>query len=809
MSTFLQDLRYGLRTMIKKPGFAAIAIITLALGIGANTAIFSLISAVLVEPLKYSEPERLVMVWEDSTAAGFPRDTPAPANYADWKAQNHSFQDMAAIDERSYDLTGDGEPEQLFTFGVTENFFPLLGINPALGRNFTVEEEQPGANRVVVISYNLWQNRFGGDRNIIGRNILLNSQQYSVIGVMPQGFQFEMPNVQLWVPIAFKPEDLANRHGHYLNVVARLKPGVTVEQANEDIQSIMRRIAADYPDDAEGMSAAVVPMREQLTGDMRRPLMILLVAVGFVLLIACANIAGLLLSRAAARKREISVRVALGASRWRIIRQLLTESLILGSAGGFLGLLLSLWTLSFLQQLIPAGLREMVVLKLDLTVLVFTLFVSLLAGLILGLAPALQASKTDLNTALKEGSARTGFGSSQRWLRSSFVVLQVALALVLLVGAGLLIQTLSRLRGQYSELRPEQVLTLQTQLARNRYPDRAKRAAFFDQVLERVKSLPGVVSAGYTTSIPLIWKGGGSGLAIEGKETPPGIVWNANNREVSPDYFQAMGIAIKQGRAFTNQDNEHAMPVAIINETMARQYWPGENPLGKRFKLSAPDSPDPWITIVGVVADVRQMNMDAPAKAEMYFPYWQAPQDTFFPPRDLVIRTTVAPMSIVPAVRQAVHEVDPYQPISNIRTMDEVLGRETAQRRVEMILLTAFAALALLLSALGIYGVLSYFVVEHTPEIGVRMALGAQAGDVLRLVLGKGMKLALIGVIIGLLGAFALTRLIESLLFEVKATDPLTFILIALLLTVIALLACLIPARRAMKVDPMVALRYE
>lgn len=809
MQGLYQDIRYGLRMMFKKPSFTAIAVITLALGIGANTAIFSLISAVLVRPLKYLEPERLVMVWEDETAAGFPRETPAVANYADWKAQNQSFEDMAAVEQKTYDLTSDGEPEKLYALGVTNNFFPLLGASPALGRNFTPEEDKSGANKVVIISHGLWQNRFGGERNIIGRNILLDGDQYTVIGVMPQGFQFEVPNISLWTPIAFTPEQLANRGRHYLEVVARLKPTVTAAQANADIQAITHRIAATYPDDAEGMSAAVVPLHEQLTGNVRRPLMMLVVAVGFVLLIACSNIAGLLLSRAAARKREIAVRVALGASRWRIVRQLLTESVLLGSVGGLLGLLLALWALAFLQQLIPAGMREMVVLKLDLQVLGFTLLISLLAGLILGLAPALQASKTNLNQSLKEGSGRTGFGVGQRWLRSTFVVLQVALAMVLLVGAGLLIQTLSKLRGQYSELRPEQVLTLQTQLATNRYSEHSKQVAFYDQVLARVKNLPGVISVGYTSSVPLDWKGGANGLSIEGQQAEPGVAWNANHRQVSPDYFQAIGIAIRQGRAFNEQDNEQAMPVAIINETMARQYWPGQNPVGKRFKVGSVDSSAPWLTIVGVAADVRQRGASAPVKAEMYIPYWQGSPYAFFMPRTLVVRSSAAPTGLVPAVRQVVHEIDPYQPLSNIRTMDEVLSRETSQQRLEMILLTAFAALALLLSALGIYGVLSYFVVQHTSEIGVRMALGAQTGDVLRLVLGKGMKLALLGVAIGLVGAFALTRLMESLLFEVKASDPLTFLMIALLLTIVALMACLIPARRATKVDPMVALRYE
>ena len=810
METLWQDVRYGLRILWKSPGFTFIAVITLALGIGANTAIFSLVSAVLVRPLEYHDPDRLVMVWEDEARVGFPRETPAPANYSDWKAQNQSFEDMAALEWRSFDITGDGgEPEKVSAYAVTQNFFPLLGVSPALGRNFTVEENQPGANRVAVISYSLWQSRFGGEPGVIGRGLLLNGEQHMVVGVMPQGFQFKVLDVKLWVPITFTPEKLANRNNHYLEVVARLKPGVTAAQADADIKAITHRIAAAYPNEAEGISAAVVPLRDEFTGDVRRPLMMLLVAVGFVLLIACANIAGVLLSRAAAREREIAVRNALGASRWRIVRQLLTESVLLGGVGGALGLLLALWALAFLKQLIPAGMREMTTLKLDLPVLGFTLVISLLAGLIFGLAPALQASKTDLNEALKQGTGRTGFGARQRLLRNAFVVLEVALALVLLVGAGLLIQTLYKLRGQYSELHPESVLTVRTQLLGNRYKEHSRRVAFFDQVLAQVKNLPGVVSVGYTTAVPLAWKGGANGLMLEGRPEEPGVGWNALHRQVSADYFQAVGLALRQGRPFTEQDTEGTIPVAIINETMARLYWPGESPIGRRFKVAGPPDTNPWLTIVGVVADVRQMGADAPVKAEMYIPYRQASWNSFYAPRDLVIRTSSAPSSLVPAVRQLIHEVDPYQPLSNIRTMDELLGRETAQRRQGMILLTAFAALALLLAALGIYGVLSYFVIQHTPEIGVRMALGAQGRDVLRMVIWKGMRLTLLGVAIGLVGAFALTRLMENLLFGVSAIDPWTFAGVSGLLTLVAFFACYLPARRATKVDPMVALRYE
>ncbi len=812
MRTLLQDVRYGVRMLLKSPGFTIIAVVALALGIGANTAIFSLVSAVLVRPLNYHEPDRLMMVWETDSPGSLAGDTIAPANYADWKAQNQVFADMAAIEWRNFNLTGDGEPERIPAFGVSANFFPLLGANPALGRTFQTEEDQPGANKVAVISHGLWQSRYGGEHSIIGRNILLNGERHTVVGVMPRDFQFQVASINLWVPIALTAEQLADRDLHYLNVVARLKPGVTVAQANADIQAITHRIAAAYPDEAEGLSAAVVPLHEQLAGNMRHPLLMLLVAVGFVLLIACANVAGMLLARAAARRREIAVRSALGASRWRIVRQLLTESVLLGGLGGSLGLLLSLWAFAFLQQLIPAGMSASATLELDARVLGFTSVISLLAAVIFGLAPALQASRADLNLALKQGGGRAGFGGGRVWLRSAFVVAQIALALVLTVGAGLLIQTLSQLLGQYAELRPESVLTVRTQLIGDKYREHEQRVAFYDGVLARVEHLTGVVAAGYTTAVPLTGMSA-NGLTLEGRQAEPNVNWNAIHRQVSPDYFRAMGVALRQGRAFNAGDDERAMPVAAINETMARQFWPGESPVGQRFKVGSPDSPEPWLTIVGVVADVRQMGADAPVKAEMYVPYWQFPRGSrvysLFTPRDLVIRTTASPTSLVPAVREAVRDVDPYQPLSNIRTMSEVLDRVTAQRRVGMILLTAFAALALLLAALGIYGVLSFFVVQHTREIGIRMALGAQRGNVLRLVVGQGMLLTFVGIAIGLAGAFALTRVMASLLYGVSATDPLTFVGVPMLLATVALIACYIPARRATKVDPMIALRYE
>src|SRR5215213_916866 len=810
MDLFLRDIRFGIRGLLKRPGFTVIALITLALGIGANTAIFSVVNAVLLRPLPFQKPEELVIVWEDAAFAGFPHNTPAPANYVDWKTQNQSFVDIAASHEDSFNLTGDGEPERVSSYTVTANFFPLLGVQPLLGRSFLAEEDRPGANKVVVLSYSLWQSRYGGDRNILNRQILLNGEKHSVVGVMPASFQFFAKDVRLWVPIAFEPEDLTNRGGHYLKVVARLKPGVSVSQAQADMNAIMHRLAVDHPAETmEGkVGAVVVPVRDQFVGNARGSLIVLLVAVAFVLLIACANVAGLLLARAVGRRKEIALRLALGAGRTRVVRQLLTESLLLAVAAGVLGSLLAYVSFTFLQGLIPEQMALATSLKLDVRILVFTIGISIVTGIIFGLVPALQSANFDLNEALKQSSGRV---TSTGRLRSAMIVFEVALSIVLLVGAGLLIQTLFQLFRQYSVLEPEKILTMRTTLPFEKYKELPRRDNYYQQVLQRVENLPGVVATGYSTSIPLSWKGGTSGFYPEGLAAPvPGMAYDANHREVSSNYIKAMNIPLRQGRYFDSRDNAQSLPVAIVNETMARQYWPGENAVGRRFKLGDPDEPGKqWKEIVGVIADIRQMGIDEPVKAEMYFPYAQITDWPGYMPRDLAIRTTGDTTSLAGAVRQIIREVNPDQPVSNVATMEEVLGEEAGQRRMGMIMLVGFASLALLLASLGIYGVLAYFVTQHTNEIGVRQALGATPRNILWLVLKKGMGLTLVGVAIGLTASFALTRLMSSLLFGVTAADPLTFATLPALLVLVALLACYIPARRATKVDPLVALRYE
>jgi putative ABC transport system permease protein len=588
--------------------------------------------------------------------------------------------------------------------------------------------------------------------------------------------------------------------------VARLKPGVTTAQAGADIAGISERLRRDYPQSNFGLGSLVISLREQLAGDVRLALIVLLVAVGFVLLIACANIANLLLSRGAARHREIAVRSALGAGRGRLVRQLLTESVVLAAAGGIAGLIFASWSFSFLKQIIPDSMSLNATVGIDARVFGFTLLLSLLTGIIFGLAPALQAAKVDLNEALKLSAGRTGTGIGHRRMRGALIVTEVALALVLLVGAGLLIQTFVRLRALDIGLNPENVLTLRTTLPLGKYGELAKRTAFYQQVLERVRSLPGVVSAGYTTAVPLTWKGGTNSFTVEGHEPGPGQ--DANFRQVTPGYMETIGIKLREGRYLTDRDDSQAQPVAIINATMARQFWQGENALGRRFKNDGDES-QRWFTVVGIVGDVKEMGLEAPAKPEMFFPYQQMGGTLWNIPRDLIVRTTGDPLSITPALRQAIWSVDSSQPISNIRTMDEILAEEVAQRRVGMTMLVAFATLALLLASLGIYGVISYSVTQRTQEIGIRMALGASRGDVLRLVMTDGLRLAATGVAIGLGAAFAITRLMAGLLYGVSASDPRTLAVVTVLLTAVALLACYVPARRATKVDPMIALRYE
>jgi putative ABC transport system permease protein len=783
------------------------AVITLALGIGANTAIFSVVNTVLLQPLPFKESDRLVIVWEEGTAQGFPRNSVSASNYIDWRDQNQVFEGMSILGRMNFNLTGVGEPERIDGRRVSANLFDLLGVQPRLGRAFLPEEDQPGSNRVVVLSHGLWQRRFGSNANIIGQPLTLNGQSFTVVGVMPPHFQFPSPQDELWVPIAFTSQEAANRGNNSYEVIARIKPGVILEQAQAEMNTIAARLKQQYPDVVKSNGSVVIPLREHLVGDIKPALLVLLGAVGFVLLIACANVANLLLARAAVRQKEVAVRIALGASRLRLIRQFLIESVLLAALGGVGGLLLALWGVSLLKAFIPENISQVQSITVDAKVLVFTLLVSLMTGLIFGLAPAMQSSRVNLNETLKEGGRDSASGSHGNRIRGLLVIAEVAVSLVLLIGAGLLINSFLRLLNVDSGFRADNLLTINVVLPELKYPDQARRTAFYSDLLSRIEALPGVQSAAVTNYIPLTLQGDTFGISIEGRPDPgPAERPDVVTRVISPKYFSTMGIELLQGREFGEEDRADSPRVAVISETMARRLWPGEDPVGKRIKPGPPDSPVPWRTIIGVVKDVRQFELNADPKLQMYYCYVQP---AFFVPSYLVVKTDVEPVSLAAAVRGAVWEIDKDQPVSNIRTMKEVLSESIARQRFSMLLLGIFAAVALALAAVGIYGVMSYSAAQHTREIGIRMALGAQSRDVLKLAIGQGMKLALAGVAVGLIGAFALTRLIESLLFGVSTTDPATFALVTFLLIAVALSACYIPARRATKVDPMIALRYE
>ena len=807
LSDLGQDLRYGLRMLAKNPAFTIIAVLALALGIGANSAIFSVVNRVLLQPLPYKNPEQLVIVWEENSKQGFPKDTPAAANYVDWRDQNHVFEAMAAIGDISFNLTGVGDPERMDGRRVSASLFPLLGVEPQLGRAFRPEEDKPGANQVVIMSYGLWQRRFGGDPGIIGKPINLNGKSFTVVGVMPRSFQFPTRNDQLWIPIAFDAKEAGNRGAHYLEVIARLKPGITLEQAQAEMTTIAARLQQKYPATNTSIGAVVTPLHEQVVGKIKAALLVLLGAVAFVLLIACANVANLLLARAAVRQKEIALRLALGASRARLIRQFLTESVLLASLGGMVGLLFSLAGLSVLKGFIPPNISQAQNISIDAKVLMFTMLVSLVTGLIFGLAPALQAAHFNLNDTLKESGRDSAAGSRGNRIRGLLVISEVAVSFILLIGAGLLINSFLRLRNVDPGFRADHVLTMTIVLPDVRYPDRKRRAPFYDELIRRVEALPGVTSAAVVTDVPLTNSGNSVGVSIEGRADPaPDRMPIVITRMISSHYFKTMSIPLLNGRELTEQDKADSTPVAVISETTARLFWPGEDPLGKRIKVGESASTNQWLTVVGVVKDVRQYELGIEPKPQMYLPH---SQNEFFDPRALVVRTNVDPLSLAATVRKTVWEIDKDQPVSDINTMEQVVSESVARQRFSMLLLGVFAGLALVLAAVGIYGVMSYSVAQRTHEIGIRMALGAQRNDVLRLTIWQGFKLVITGVTIGLAVAFVLTRVMSSLLFGISATDPITFLAISFVLVAVALIASYVPALRATRVDPMLALRYE
>ncbi len=803
MQSLWQDLRFGARMLLKRPGFTAVAVLILALGIGANSAIFSVINGVILRPLDYADPDRLVVVWEKIKQTD--QLELAPDDYFDYRDSAQFIEHLAASDRRNYNLTGGDDPVRIEGAAVTASLFPALGVAPALGRTFSPEEDRAGADPVVVLSYGLWQRRFGGDPKIIGRAISLSGAAHTVIGVMPASFQFPPPQAQsgvirseLWTPRLLETE--TGRNSHSLFVVGRLKPGVTMAQAKAGIETIAARRQQTRRDTHESIGANTLPLGDQVARRIKPSLMALLGAVGIVLLIACANVANLLLLRAASRRKEIAIRAAMGAGRARLLRQLMIESLLLALLGGGAGLLIAYWGVDALLTLGGGVIPRADEVTVDARVLGFTLLISLLTGVIFGLIPALRASGLDLNEALRDGG-RISTGGSNR-LRGALVVAEVALALVMLIGAGLLIKSFWRLQQVAPGFNAKNLLAMETSLASTRYDTPQSQAAFFKQALERINSLPGVQSAAIVNNPPLSSRRSVDGFLIEGRPEPRSRSETplADYRSISPDYFRAMNIPISQGRAFTEADAADAPPVAIVNEAVVRRYWPNESPIGRRIKMR-----DRWQTIVGVVGDVRQSGLDAEASTHVYMPFAQNPQGRM----GLVIRTSAEPMSLAAAVRNQIGAIDKDQPVYNVQTMERTVADSVSPRRLNMLLLGILAAVALALALTGIYAIIAYSVAQRTREIGVRIALGAQRRDVMRLVVGHGMSLALLGVAVGLALALGLTRFLSGLIYDVSATDPATFAAVVALLAIVALVACYIPARRATKVDPMIALRCD
>ena len=801
MDTLFRDIRYGFRSLLKRPGFTVIALVALALGIGANTAIFSLVNAVVLQPLPYPEPERLVWVW--GNFPGGNRASVSPADYLDFRSQNKSFEQFAATVSitSTTTLTGSGEPEPLNASVVTGNYFQALGVTPALGRGFSLDNEKPGNDQVAIISYELWQRRFAGNPGIVNQRINLDSKSFEVIGVMPKNLTFPQ-TADLWVPLNFdgNPE-LRVRKAHFLRPLGRLKPGVTMAQAQSDTDGIATQLEKQYPNSNTGWSLRLEGLRDRLIGSSKTSLFILFGAVGFVLLIACANVANLLLVRAAGRQKEIALRTALGASRFRIVRQLMTESLLLAIIGGTIGALIAAWGIDLLVLLSGNTIPPTATVRIDATVLAFTLVTTVITGLLFGLAPALRTMKLNLSDTLKEGGRSGGEGTLKNRTRSLLVVFESALAVVLLIGAGLLIRSFIALQNTNPGFDANNVLTMRVDLPRGKYDTPEKASSFFQQLEQRLSGLPGVEKVGFITELPLTGQPNDAPFTVEGRPAVArGQEFGADFRRVNQNYFEALRIPLLRGRNFTPQEVRDNARMIVVSESLVNTVFPNEEALGKRLMTVLSDKP---FEIIGVVGDIRHRSLEFQPYATMYLP-------TFTSGRmNLTLRTQGDPMSLVPAVRKEGSGIDPEQPVAAIRTMDEWVDRSTATPRYRTTLLGLFAAIAMILAATGIYGVMSYSVAQRTHEIGIRMALGARQGDVRRMVVGQGMLLVAVGLGIGLLTAFGVTRVMNTLLFQVTAKDPLTFLAVAGLLSIVAFVACFIPARRATKVDPLTALRYE
>ena len=808
METIWQDVKYGARMLLKSPGFTIVAVLTLALGIGANSAIFSVVNGILLRPLPYPDAGQLVFLTEWSQQV--PNMSFSVENFKDVRDQNKVFDALVATRNQNYVLTGLQEPERLSGRQATSGLFKTLGVTPILGREFTAEEDKVGAPKIVLLGEGFWNRRFSRDLNIIGKQLLLNNESYTVIGVMPGTLHGTLRATEIWTPL-LPGEDRfggpGNRGSHPgIYVTARMKPGVTVEQARAEVKGIAQRLAEQYPNSNAKQSMTVEPFLNAVVGDLRSALWVLLGAVVFVLLIACSNVANLLLARAAARQKEIAVRTAMGAGRKRIIRQLLTESVLLSAVGGLLGLALAYGGVQALVAITPTNTPRINEVKLDWVVLAFTMVVSLGTGFLFGLFPALQASKSDTAETLKEGGRGSSSGISRHRVRSGLVIAEVSMALVLLVGAGLMLRSFMRILDADPGFNPEKVLTASFSLPQAKYNDNAKVAQFIEQAVQKVQAIPGVEAAAST--LPLLggWQ---NGFVAEGQAEPqPGQMPSTDVTRVTPDYFRAMGMSILKGRAFTAQDVANQPLVCIVDETMVQTYWPGQDPIGKWIRFGS-NPQNPRMTVVGVVGHVKNYGVDQESRVETYLPVMQNPVGT----ATFVIRTAGDAGAVSSAVRQALGSIDADVPLYGVRALDDILSDSRGQRRIAAQLLAAFSLLALVLAAVGIYGVMAYSVQQRTHEIGIRLALGAQKGDILKMIVGHGMILAGIGVVIGWFMAFgvsfSLSRAVTTLLFQVSHADPPTFASTPLLLTAVALLACYIPARRALRVDPMIALRYE
>ena len=808
MDTLLQDIRYGARMLFKSPGFAAVAIISLALGIGANTAVFSVVNAALLKTLPYHEPQTLVLVWGEDKAAGSSRGQVSATDVADYRARNHVFSEMSTYSDFRPVLTGAGEPERIFGAQVGDGFFEVMQVKPLLGRSFTPEEQVDGKDYVAVLGHALWQKRFAGDPNIVGKTITLSSRPYTVIGVLPADFH-SLPRgllpapAEFYRPVAEQPND-KERASRHLRAIARLKPGVTLSEAQAEMDLIARQLQAEHPDSDANLGIHLVNLRDDLVSPVRPALLMLLGAVVFLLLIACANVGNLLLARSITRYREVAIRAAVGASRARLVRQFVTESVLLAAAGGILGVLTAMWCTSSIQAFGSRVVPMLGSVEIDGGVLAFAFALSMVTGVAFGSAPALRASRVNLNETLNDGGRTPGAGSTRSPLRSALVVTEVALAMVLLISAGLLIKTVVRLNSVNPGFNSQRLVTMNVWLPRAKYTKAEQWNGFFDRLVQRLEALPTVESAGLTSILPAGDNFDRRTIEIEGQPRRPSELPDIDNYFVTPDYVRTMAIPLVRGRALNGQDTADAPLAVLISESMAKKFWPNDDAVGKRVRFynSDPTAQRPWRTIVGVVGDVKQYGLDTSGGIALYVPQLQQPQTTM----TLVVRTQTEPAAMIESIRREILAIDPEQAVFNVATMEEVLASSIALRRISMFLLAGFAGLALLLAAIGIYGVLAQAVVQRTHEIGIRMALGAQARDVLKLIIRQGMSLTAIGIAVGLAGAFALTRLLASLLFGVGATDPMTFVWIPILLAAVSFFACYLPARRAARLDPIKAL---